>query len=73
MLTFSMWHIAVYLSVFLVGIVHQPNWAYENFWSRADFWSALPFRVPFEVFQLLYAAVLTIGVWGLIKLVKRYL
>ncbi len=73
MATFSIRHIAVYLSVFLIGILHQPNWVYENFWSKTAFWSGLPFNVPFGVFQALYGAVVTVSAWGLIKLVKRYL
>lgn len=33
-----------YLVVLLFGFGYQPNWVYENFWGKADFWEVLPVR-----------------------------
>jgi hypothetical protein len=59
--------------VFGVGMIHQPNWAYENFWSRAEFYDSIPFVVPYIVFQLIFASIQTGFAWICIKLIKKYL
>jgi len=64
----------VFLSlIFALGLIYQPNWAYENFWSRADFYDSLPFAVPFIIFQSVFASAQTGFAWICIKLIKKYL
>jgi hypothetical protein len=57
---------------FLVALVFQPNWVYENFWSKADFYDSLPFHVPFLVFLLVYASISTFCAELLIRFIKKY-
>ena len=57
---------------FLLGILFQPNWVYENFWSKADFYDSIPFTVPYLVFLLIYS-VITTGLAELgIRFIKKY-
>jgi hypothetical protein len=65
-------HISLLGLIFLCGFFYQPNWVYENFWSKADFYDSLPFAVPFLVFLTVYASISTaISELG-IRFVKRY-
>jgi hypothetical protein len=53
-------------------MLYQPNWVYENFWSRADFYDSIPFTVPYLVFLLIYSAITT-GLAELgIRFIKKY-
>jgi hypothetical protein len=64
--------IALLVTTFLIAMVYQPNWVYENFWSKADFYDAIPFTVPYIAFLLVYSAI-TAGLAELgIRFVKRY-
>jgi len=65
--------IAFYLLVFISGLVYQPNWVYDNFWGKANFYDSLPFTVYFWQLQVIYALILVPIVWGLIRAIKRYL
>ena len=57
---------------FLLGMFFQPNWVYENFWSKADFYDSIPFTVPYLVFLLIYS-VITTGLAELgIRFIKKY-
>ena len=58
--------------IFLIAFFYQPNWVYENFWSKADFYDSLTFTVPYLAFLLVYASITT-GIAELgIRFVKRY-
>jgi len=57
---------------FLISMLIQPNWVYENFWSKADFYDSLPFTVPFLVFLTIYASISTAIAELGIRFVKRY-
>ena len=57
---------------FLLGMLFQPNWVHENFWSKADFYDSIPFTVPYLVFLLIYS-VITTGLAELgIRFIKKY-
>jgi hypothetical protein len=57
---------------FLSAIYYQPNWVYENFWSKANFYDSIPFTVPYLAFLFLYAAITT-GLAELgIRFIKKY-
>lgn len=69
----SVVQVVFYSLVFLVGIVYQPVWVYENFWYKADFYDVLPFSFPYLGFISLYCCVSTAYVWILVRLAKRFL
>ena len=59
-------------AVFLATMLFQPNWVYENFWSKADFYNSIPFTVPYLVFLVLFSSITT-GLAELgIRLIKKY-
>ena len=58
--------------IFLGAFLFQPNWVYENFWSRADFYDSIPFTVPYLAFLFIYSAITT-GLAELgIRFIKKY-
>ena len=59
--------------MFLIGYIRQPNFVYENFWSRAEFYESLPFAVPFWFYSIVCGAVFAVIVWGLIRFAKKHL
>ena len=65
-------HLSLLGLIFLVAFFYQPNWVYENFWSRADFYESLPFTVPYLVFQLVFAAIATSLAELGIMVIKKY-
>jgi len=62
-----------YALIFLIGFIYQPNWVYENFWSKAEFYDSLSFEFPFAGFALIYAAVLTYSTSLFVNFAKRFL
>jgi hypothetical protein len=62
-----------YALVFLTGFIYQPNWVYENFWSKADFYSSIPFDFPYFGYILIYCCISTTYIWLLVKFAKKYL
>ena len=57
---------------FLTAMLYQPNWVYENFWAKADFYDSIPFTVPYLAFLLIYS-VITTGLAELgIRFIKKY-
>jgi hypothetical protein len=64
--------IALLVTTFLMAMVYQPNWVYENFWSKADFYDSIPFTVPYLAFVVIYSAITT-GLAELgIRFIKKY-
>jgi hypothetical protein len=51
----------------------QPNWFYENFWAKADFYESIPFAVPLLTYLLLAAALGALVCEGAIRFVKKCL
>jgi hypothetical protein len=59
--------------VFLVALfTPQPGFIFQNFWSRADFWEALPFTPSVGLYIFLYAVTVTGFVELFIRFVKKY-
>jgi hypothetical protein len=59
-------------AVFLASMLFQPNWVYENFWSKADFYNSIPFTVPYLVFLVIFSSITT-GLAELgIRFIKKY-
>ena len=65
--------ISMLVVFFLAGFfLPEPNFIYENFWSKAEFWSVLPFTPSYYLYRFLYASVLTGLIELLIRFVKKY-
>ena len=60
----------VFLGSFLLP--GEPNFIYENFWSKADFWDVLPFTPSFWLYKFLYAVITTGFVELFIRFIKKY-
>ena len=45
----------------------EPNFIYENFWSKANFWDGLPFTPSIHFYKFLYAVILA----GIVELIIR--
>jgi hypothetical protein len=64
--------ITLLIVTFLSAMLYQPNWVYENFWSKAAFYDSIPFTVPYLAFLLIYSAITT-GLAELgIRFIKKY-
>lgn len=64
--------ISLLVLTFLIAMVYQPNWVYENFWSKADFYDSIPFTIPYLVFLVVYSSITT-GLAELgIRFIKKY-
>ena len=61
--------ISLLMLTFILTMAYQPNWVYENFWSKADFYDSIPFTVPYLVFLLVYSSITT----GLAELAIRFI
>ena len=64
--------IALLVFTFIVSMAYQPNWVYENFWSKADFYGSIPFTVPYMVFLVIYSAITTSLAELGIRFIKKY-
>lgn len=64
--------IALLVLTFISAMAYQPNWVYENFWSKADFYDSIPFTVPFLVFLIIYSSITTGLVELGIRLTKKH-
>ena len=62
-----------YVVIFLTGFIYQPNWVYENLWSRAGFYDSLPFDFPYFGFLIIYSSLLTAFTILIVKIVKKFL
>ena len=64
--------ISLLVLTFLSAMLYQPNWVYENFWSKADFYDSIPIPVPYLAFLIVYSAITT-GLAELgIRFIKKY-
>jgi hypothetical protein len=66
-------HKATLLVTFVVSYFIQPNWFFDNFWAKADFYDSIPFTVPFVAYSLVAATLGTLACEGAIRFVKKYL
>lgn len=66
-------HKVILLVAFVVSFFIQPNWFFDNFWAKADFYDSLPFTVPYVAYSLVSATLGTIACEGVIRFVKKYL
>ena len=64
--------ISFLLLTFISAMLFQPNWVYQNFWSKADFYNSIPFSVPYLVFLLIYSLITTSLAEVGIRFIKKY-
>ena len=64
--------ISLLLLTFISAMLFQPNWVYQNFWSKADFYNSIPFSVPYLVFLLIYSLITTSLAEVGIRFIKKY-
>ncbi len=55
--------VTVYSMMFLLGLVYQPSWAYNNFWIKADFYDSFSLDFPYFTFLFIYASLSTSLLW----------
>ena len=64
--------ITLLIVTFLSAMLYQPNWVYENFWSKAAFYDSIPFTVPYLAFLIVYSSITTGFLELCIRLIKKY-
>ena len=62
-----------YIFIFVIGLIYQPVWVYENFWSKARFYDSLPFEFPYVGLILIYSSLSTYLIFLSVKLAKKHL
>ena len=64
--------ITLLIVTFLSAMLYQPNWVYENFWSKAAFYDSIPFTVPYLAFLIVYSSITTGFVELCIRCIKKF-
>ena len=64
--------ISILSFTFLLGFIYQPNWIYNNFWFKADFYDSIPFTVPYWCFLITYSIISTMFVELIMRFIKKY-
>ena len=60
----------VFLSCAFLPVM--PDWIYDNFWYKADFWNQWGFKISYELFALIFAVVTTALFELCIRFIKRF-
>ena len=63
--------ISLLVMTFLIAMLYQPNWVYENFWSKADFYDSIPFTAPYLAFLIIYSVITTSLAELAIRFIKK--
>ncbi|CAB4739256.1 MAG: hypothetical protein F2703_00865 [Actinobacteria bacterium] len=64
--------ISLLVLTFISAMLFQPNWVYENFWSKADFYDSIPFTIPYLAFLIIYSSITTVLAELGIRFIKKY-
>ena len=64
--------ISILVVTFLVGLVYQPNWVYENFYSNPRWVDDAWWSVFYPAFLIIYARLSTMYVELVIRFIKKY-
>jgi hypothetical protein len=65
--------IVFFALVFIYGFFFQPSWVVDNFWLKADFYSALPFQFPCVLFLFFYSVLSMCASVLVVRAIKRNL
>ena len=63
---------AVLVFTFLLGLVYQPNWVYQNFYSNPRWVDDAWWSLSYPAYLLVYALLSTAFVELVIRLIKKY-
>ena len=64
--------ISILVVTFLVGLVYQPSWVYENFYSNPRWVDDAWWSVSYPAYLIIYAVLSTIYVELVIRFIKKY-
>jgi hypothetical protein len=64
--------IAILVFTFLLGLVYQPNWVYQNFYSNPRWVDDAWWSLSYPAYLLVYALLSTAFVELVIRLIKKY-
>ena len=65
-------HKAILVFTFLLGLVYQPNWVYQNFYSNPRWVDDAWWSLSYPAYLLVYALLSTAFVELVIRLIKKY-
>jgi len=64
--------IAILVFTFLLGLVYQPNWVYQNFYSNPRWVDDAWWSLSYPAYLIVYAVISTVFVELVIRFVKKY-
>ena len=64
--------IAILVFTFLLGLVYQPIWVYSNFYFNPRWVDDAWWSLSYPAFLIIYAALSTVFVELVIRLIKKY-
>jgi hypothetical protein len=65
-------HIAILVFTFLLGLVYQPSWIYQNFYSNPRLVDDTWWSLPYPAFLIVYAVISTTFVELVIRFIKKF-
>jgi hypothetical protein len=65
-------HIAILVFTFLLGLVYQPSWIYQNFYSNPRWVDDTWWSLPYPAFLIVYAVISTTFVELVIRFIKKF-
>ena len=65
-------HKAILVFTFLLGLVYQPNWVYQNFYSNPRWVDDAWWSLSYPAFLIIYAAISTVFVELVIRFIKKF-
>ncbi len=64
--------IAILVFTFLLGLVYQPNWVYQNFYSNPRWVDDAWWSLSYPAYLIVYAVISTVFIELVIRFVKKY-
>ena len=64
--------IAILVFTFLLGLVYQPTWVYQNFYSNPRWVDDAWWSLSYPAYLLVYAVISTIFVELLVRFIKKF-
>ena len=64
--------IAILVFTFLLGLIYQPNWVYQNFYSNPRWVDDAWWSLSYPAYLIVYAVISTVFVELVIRFVKKY-
>ena len=64
--------IAILVFTFLLGLIYQPNWVYQNFYSNPRWVDDAWWSLSYPAYLIVYAVISTVFIELVIRFVKKY-